>query len=84
MDENWYALEQHMRDRIIEARAAARTRSLIRDLAPPRRVRYVLGVSLVRLGSWVLTRATQPPQELTHTLATLRAVLRSYPERRSW
>lgn len=77
MDDNWYALQQHMHDRITEARAAARARSLVAALAPPHRGWYVLGIGLIRLGSWVLGRATEPPMELTRTLATLRAALKS-------
>jgi hypothetical protein len=39
MDENWYSAEQEIRDRISQAREAARVRSLIQELAPlpPRR-----------------------------------------------
>lgn len=77
MDENWYALQLHVEDRITEARAAARTRSLIAALAQPHRGWYVLGTGLIRLGSWALARATEPPQELVRTLATLRTALKS-------
>jgi hypothetical protein len=77
MDDNWYALQQQMHDRITEARAAARARSLVAALAPAHRGWYTLGVGLIRLGSWVLTRATEPPQELARPLATLRAALKS-------
>jgi hypothetical protein len=35
MDDNWYALQQHMHDRITEARAAARARSLVAALPRP-------------------------------------------------
>jgi hypothetical protein len=77
MDENWYALQLHIQDRVTEAREAARTRSLIGTLAPPYRGWYVLGMGLIRLGSWVLARATEPPQELARPLATLRAALKS-------
>lgn len=73
MDENWYALQVHIQDRITEARAAARTRSLIETLARPHGSWYVVGMGLIQLGSWVLARATEPPQELARTLATLRA-----------
>ncbi len=77
MDENWYALQLHIQDRVTEAREAARTRSLIAALARPHRGWYVLGMGLIRLGSWVLARATEPPQELARPLATLRAALKS-------
>ncbi len=36
MEENWYAVEQQIRDRLNEARAAARTRALILRAAPKR------------------------------------------------
>lgn len=77
MDENWYALHVHIQERIAEARAAARTRSLIGTVSSPHRGWYVLGVGLIRLGSWVLARATEPPQEVARPLATLRAALKS-------
>ncbi len=77
MDDNWYALQQHAHDRLTEARAAARSRTLIQTLAPPHRGWYAFGIGLIRLGSWVLARATEPPPELSRTLATLRATLKT-------
>jgi hypothetical protein len=77
MDENWYALHLHIQDRITEARAAARTRSLIGTVSSSHRGWYVLGVGLIRLGSWVLARATEPRQHVARPLATLRAALKS-------
>ena len=77
MDENWYALQLHIQDRITEARTAARTRSLIGTASSPRRGWYALGVALIRLGSWVLARGTEPPQKVARPLATLRAALKS-------
>jgi hypothetical protein len=72
MEENWYALEQHMHDRIIEARAFARSGALVRDLAPPNRARYAIGICLIRLGSWVLARGMRLPAEVARTLTALR------------
>jgi hypothetical protein len=55
MGENWYAIEQQIRDRITEARAAAQIRALTRTLAPTRVARTPLGSrSFVwRIGSWL-------------------------------
>jgi hypothetical protein len=73
MGENWYAVQQEAHDRITEARAAARSRALIRDLAPRNRGRYTVGIGLIRLGSWVLASGMSLPTELSSTLAALRA-----------
>lgn len=35
MEENWHAVEQQVRDRLSEARAAARIRTLMADLTRP-------------------------------------------------
>ena len=60
MEENWYAIEQQVHDRLTEARAAARTRGLLRKLSPtPRRAPYVVGIAVIRIGSWVLARAVE-------------------------
>lgn len=72
MEENWYAVQQHAHDRITEARAAARSMTLARRLAPPHRARYALGVALIRLGSWVLASGMRVPSEVARTLAALR------------
>ena len=37
MSENWYALEQHVRERIADAQAVARSQSVARDFAARRR-----------------------------------------------
>jgi len=73
MEENWYAVEQHAHDRLTEARAAARSRTLMRELPPPHRGRYVIGLGLIRLGSWVLASGMRLPTEVARTLAALRA-----------
>ncbi len=73
MEDNWYALEQEMRDRIAEARAATRTRTMLREVAPPHRGRYAIGIALIRLGGWLLARGVKLPIELSRALATLRA-----------
>lgn len=76
MDENWYALKQRVHDRLTEARAAARSRALIRELAAPHRGRYGVGVGLIRLVSWVSASGLRLPTEVAHTLAALRAAAR--------
>jgi hypothetical protein len=73
MGDNWYAVEQWAHDRITEARAAARSRTLLRELTPPHRGPYALGIGLLRLGGWVLTRHGELPIELSHALANVRA-----------
>jgi len=57
MDENWYAVEQEIRDRISQARAAARVRSLIQELTPPRPRRESAGAALIRWATRILTPA---------------------------
>jgi hypothetical protein len=73
MEENWYAIQQQAHDRITEARAVARAHTLIRELAPPHRGRYAVGIALIRLGGWLLASAAALPIELSRALATLRA-----------
>jgi hypothetical protein len=49
MDENWYAAEQEIRDRLTEARAAARIRTLTRGLYPTaRRPHWAVIIRLAR------------------------------------
>jgi hypothetical protein len=73
MEENWYAVQQHAHDRITEARAIGRAHALMRELAPPRRGRYVVGIALIRLGGWLLASGAALPIELSRALATFRA-----------
>ena len=73
MEENWYAVQQQAHDRITEARAAARAQSLMRELAPPHRGRYAVGIALIRLGGWFLASGAALPIELSRALATFRA-----------
>ena len=73
MEENWYAVQQHAHDRITEARALARAHALMRELAPPHRGRYVVGIALIRLGGWLLASGAALPIELSRALATFRA-----------
>lgn len=73
MEANWYAVQQHAHDRITEARAGARVRALRRELAPPHRGRYAVGIALIRLGGWLLASGATLPIELSRALATLRA-----------
>jgi hypothetical protein len=49
MDENWYAAEQEVRDRLTELRAAARIRTLTRGLEPTARRSHFAGAAVRRL-----------------------------------
>ena len=73
MEENWYAVEQQVRDRLSEARAAARIRALTQKLAPTARRPNSVGITIIRLANWVLARAMQLPLELSRALANVRA-----------
>jgi hypothetical protein len=73
MDESWYIVEQLMREQLSEARAAARSRGLVREAVPPHRARYAVGVGLIRLGSWVLTHGIRLPADVVRTLGAFRA-----------
>ena len=73
MEENWYAVQQQAHDRITEARAVARVHTLMRELAPPHRGRYVIGIALIRLGGWLLASGAALPIEFSRALASLRA-----------
>ena len=59
--EDWYVYEQQARDRLTEARAVARAHALMRELAPPHRGRYVVGIALIRLGGWLLASGAALP-----------------------
>jgi hypothetical protein len=72
MEENWYAVEQQVRDRLNEARAAARTRALGQNLAPTARRPNSVGFTIIRLANWILARAMQLPPELSRALAKMR------------
>jgi hypothetical protein len=54
MDENWYAAEQEIRDRISQARAAARVRTLVRELATPPPRRDSIAAVLRRWATWIV------------------------------
>jgi len=74
MEENWYAVQQQAHDRITEARAGAHAHALMRELAPPYRGRYAVGIALIRLGGWLLASgAAALPIELSRALAILGA-----------
>ena len=73
MEENWYAVQQHAHDRITEARTVARAHALMRELAPPHRGRYAVGIALIRLGGWLLASGAALPIEFSRALAHLRA-----------
>ena len=61
MDENWYAAEQEVRDRLTEARAAARIRTLTRGLEPTARQPHFVWAAVRRLVGWTRARATELP-----------------------
>ena len=71
--EDWYVYEQQARDRLTEARAVARAHALMRELAPPHRGRYAVGIALIRLGGWLLASGAALPIEFSRALAHLRA-----------
>lgn len=73
MEEDWYTVEQQIRDRLTEARAAARIRGLTQGLAPAARRPHSVGITIIRLANWVLARAMQLPLELSRALANVRA-----------
>jgi len=54
MDENWYSAEQEIRDRMSEARAAARVRALVHELATPRPRRDSVWATLKRWTTWIV------------------------------
>ena len=74
MEENWYAVEQQVRDRLNEARAAARTRTLSHRPAltacGPNSVRIII----THLKNEVLARAMQLSLGLSRALANGHAV----------
>jgi hypothetical protein len=63
MEENWYVVEQQVRDRISEARAGARILALTQKLATP-----------ARRPSWVRARAMEGLLRLSRRVASVRAV----------
>jgi hypothetical protein len=71
VEEDWYTVEQHIRDRLTEARAAGRIRTLTQKLAPTASLPNSVGITIIRLASWVLARAMQ--LELLRALANVRA-----------
>jgi len=73
MEENWYELEQRIRDRLTEARAAARVRTLTQRVAPTARRPNSVGITIIRLANWVLACALQLPLELSRALVKVRA-----------
>ena len=73
MDENWYAAEQEIRDRLTEARAAARLRTLTRGLRLEVRRPHFVRVAVIRLVSWVLTRAVELSSAPSRRVANPRA-----------
>jgi hypothetical protein len=51
MEEDWYTVEQQIRDRLTEARAAARIRTVTQKLAPTTRRPNVVGITIIRVTS---------------------------------
>jgi len=83
MDENWYAVEQEVRHRLTEARAAARIRTLTRGLHPTaRRARWA---AVIRLARWVWARAMALPPAHSRSVAKARAATkRGYAANALW
>ena len=73
MEENWYALELYGRDRLAEARAAARVRALIREHAPMKSRPNYLVSTVSALGNQVLALAIELRLALSRALANARA-----------
>ena len=65
MDENWYAAEQEVRDRLTEARAAARIRTLTRGLEPTARQPHFVWAAVRRLVGWTRARPTELPPAMS-------------------
>ena len=74
MDEAWYLVEQQIRDRLTEARAAARLRTPTQKPAQTGRRPNSVGITIIRLANWVLARAMQLSLGLSRVLANVRAV----------
>jgi hypothetical protein len=77
MEENWYAVEQQVRDRLIEARAAARIRALTQKAAPTARGPNSTGIAIVRPANWTWARAVQLLLELSRGFANVRAAMKN-------
>jgi hypothetical protein len=75
MEENWYAVEQQVRDRLAEARAAARIRALTQKAAPTARRRN--GIAMIRLANWTSACAMQLALELSRGFASVRAAMKN-------
>jgi hypothetical protein len=71
MDENWYAAEQEIRDRLTEARAAARIRTLTRGLHPTAQRPH--SAVIIRLARRVWARAMELAPAHSHGIANVRA-----------
>ena len=76
MEENWYAVEQQIRDRLTEARARARTWTMTQGPTPAARRPHAVGITIILLGSWVWARAVQLPLELSRGFASVRAAMK--------
>ena len=58
-DLNEYHADFLARDRLADARATAAHRELIRSLRPRRPLRVVVGLTLIRVGAWLVTIAAR-------------------------
>jgi hypothetical protein len=76
MEENWYAVEQQVRDRLTEARAAARIRALTQKVAPTGRRPNSVGIAMIRLANRAWARAVQLPLELSRGFASVRGAMK--------
>jgi hypothetical protein len=54
MDENWYSVEQEIRDRLTDARKAARVRTLVLELGTPLPRRNSAAATLRRWATWIV------------------------------
>ena len=73
MDEDWYTVEQQIRDRLTEGQAAARIRTLTQKFPSTARRSNSVGITIIRLANWVLARAMRLPLELSRALAKVQA-----------
>jgi hypothetical protein len=67
LEDNWYVVEHQIRERLTEARKAARIRALTHDrTSTPRRMSSVR-TAIIRLAKWALgSRNALPSGALTH------------------
>ena len=82
MENNWYVVEHQIRERLTEARKAARIRALTHDrTSTPRRMSSVR-TAIMRLAKWALGSRNAFPLELSPTLANVRPATNRYESER--